>query len=174
MHYLQFYRESAGDLIKVTTHGLPLEQRILAFITKGEGCWDWKGAPPNYYGSIKVQGKMRPAHVVMYELEVGPIPDGKLLDHRCRRPQCVRPDHLRIATHKQNAENLSGANRNNNSSGVRGVTWDRRRNNWKGQVVHNRQKLYVGNFKTVADAEAAVIAKRNELFTHNDQDRKSA
>lgn len=31
--------------------------------------------------------------------------------------------------------------------------------------------VHVGYFTVKAEAEAAVIAKRNELFTHNDADR---
>ena len=36
----------------------------------------------------------------------------------------------------------------------------------------NGKRHHVGYFTTVQDAEAAVIAKRNELFTHNDLDRQ--
>jgi hypothetical protein len=40
--------------------------------------------------------------------------------------------------------------------------------------LHFRRLLHVGLFLTIAEAEAAVIAKRNELFTHNDMDRRAA
>jgi hypothetical protein len=38
----------------------------------------------------------------MYEREYGPIPEGERLDHRCEVKACVRPSHLRIATHAEN------------------------------------------------------------------------
>jgi hypothetical protein len=62
--------------------------------------------------------------------------------------------------------------KNNRSSGVRGVYWEEERNCWVARVGHHGVRLSAGRFATLADAEAAVIAKRNELFTHNDADRQ--
>jgi hypothetical protein len=95
------------------------------------------------------------------------------LDHKCHNPACVRPGHLRPLPRKQNNENLGQLNRNN-TSGVRGVTWNKRMNRWVARVGHNGERIYVGHFRRLADAEAAVIAKRNELYTHNDIDRWAA
>ena len=36
---------------------------------------------------------------------------------------------------------------------------------------HRGVHHYLGLFPTLEQAEAAVVAKRNELFTHNDMDR---
>jgi hypothetical protein len=93
------------------------------------------------------------------------------LDHRHTCPKnCVNPDHLRPVTHKQNHENRAGPQRNGHS-GVRGVTWNKKNQAWQAQVKHHQKTHYAGIFDTVEEAEAAVIAKRNELFTHNDRDR---
>lgn len=70
-------------------------------------------------------------------------------------------------------ENLSGAY-SNSSTGVRGVWWVARLKKWRGSVRHNKEIAFGEWFDNLADAEAAVIAKRNELFTHNDLDRKTA
>jgi len=40
--------------------------------------------------------------------------------------------------------------------------------------MHNGKHYQAGYFDEIADAEAAVIAMRNELFTHNTFDRKKA
>lgn len=172
-HYAR-WRRHGGPAIKLTGHGLPLEQRIRRFFKEGQGCWLWTGNKSDGYGQLRANGTMRYAHVVMYEIEVGPVPEGMSLDHRCRVRHCVRPDHLRPVTTKQNMEHLGGPNKNNRSSGVRGVTWHKPSGKWTAVVGHNYKKYHVGSFETVAAAEAAVIAKRNELFTHNDADRKSA
>jgi hypothetical protein len=105
---------------------------------------------------------------------VGPIPEGLYLDHICHNPPCVNPDHLRPVTQKQNMENHSGPQKNNTSSGVRGVTWFKRDKNWKAQIGHHGKNFHIGYYSTIAEAEAAVIAKRLELFTHNDVDRRAA
>lgn len=118
------------------------------------------------------------AHRFAYELAVAgtmfapwiPLPTGVEVDHRCHVKLCVNPQHLRATTRKQNMENLRGARRDS-KSGVRGVIWSTRRNCWRAQVRHNGKQISAGYFETVAEAEMAVIAKRNELFTHNDADR---
>lgn len=43
------------------------------------------------------------AHRVLYDLLVGPVPDGLVLDHfACDNPPCVRPDHVRPVTQREN------------------------------------------------------------------------
>lgn len=83
-------------------------RRLLAKFTVGEDCWIWHAATNGGgYGAVKIAGKMEPAHRVVYEILVGPIPDGLHLDHLCRRRRCVRPDHLEPVT---NGENLRRGN----------------------------------------------------------------
>lgn len=150
-----------------------LEERFWSKVDKsaGDGCWPWTASRDrNGYGQFGLGGKMRRAHRVAYELATGrPIPAGMQVDHRCRNRPCVRPDHLRLATNKQNQENHRGAQRNS-SSGVRGVHWAKRDQRWQGQVKHHGKRIHVGLFDSLAEAEAAAIAKRKELFTHNDSD----
>ena len=140
-----------------------------------DGCWGWTGAVGSHgYGAIRVAkqdgGSQAKAHRVSYELHIGPIPAGAFVDHVCHTRSCTNPEHLRLATNKQNQENRSGANRNN-SSGVRGVTWDADRSKWAGVVFHNGKPYRAGRHDTIEAAEVAVIAKRLELFTHSNMDR---
>lgn len=46
--------------------------------------------------------KVRLAHIVSYEMRNGRVPDGLELDHLCRTPICVNPDHLEAVTHAEN------------------------------------------------------------------------
>lgn len=60
-------------------------------------CWPWRAsvnAKRGGYGQFRVAGATRRAHIVAYEAEVGPVPDGLVLDHTCRNPRCVNPAHL--------------------------------------------------------------------------------
>ncbi len=85
--------------------GRPLLDRLGDKFTVGDGCWEWTAAKSVGYGLIKVDGKMECAHRVVYELMVGPLPsDGRRfhLDHLCRNPSCVRPDHLELVTRREN------------------------------------------------------------------------
>jgi hypothetical protein len=58
-------------------------ERVLAKIVEvPSGCWEWQGArQPEGYGRVRRYGETRQAHRVVYELLVGPIPDGLTLDH---------------------------------------------------------------------------------------------
>lgn len=67
-------------------------------------CWNWTGyRNRGGYGRYMHQKRMQLAHRVSYELLVGPVPDGLVIDHLCRNPSCVNPDHLEPVT---NAENI--------------------------------------------------------------------
>jgi hypothetical protein len=73
-------------------------------------CWEWTGATTRSgYGTYMFDGYAFRAHRLVYELLVGPIPDGLTLDHLCRNKRCVNPDHLEPVTRGENSRrNLLG------------------------------------------------------------------
>ena len=161
-HYQRWRKH--GDINK----GRPSEaERYWSKVEKTQSCWNWKAAID--VGGYGIFGQ-RKAHRVSYEWANGAVDSGTDIDHICHNRRCVNPAHLRQATRKQNVENHSGAYRNS-KSGVRGVFWHPGTKKWRAVVRHNGKKIQVGMFMSLPDAEAAVIAKRNELFTHNDRDR---
>lgn len=76
------------------------------------GCWMWQGARTVGYGMMwggADVGRSLLAHRVSYEMHIGPIPDGMQLDHLCRNPGCVNPNHLEPVTGAENVRRgLSG------------------------------------------------------------------
>jgi hypothetical protein len=91
------------------------------------------------------------------------------VDHiDCVSRACVNPAHLRVATRKQNRENLHCLSRS--TTGIRGVSWSKFAKQWTARVTHNR-RVHCAYFHDVSDAEAWAVAKRLELFTHNAADR---
>lgn len=79
--------------------------RFWAKVEKSDaGCWYWTGAVQSGgYGSAWNGERMASAHRWAYEMLVGPIPEGLVLDHLCRVRLCVNPAHLEPVT---NAENI--------------------------------------------------------------------
>lgn len=149
--------------------GTSAEQRFLARVQKIQGgCWLWTGSLTKGYGALRVNGKNTLAHRFSFEMANGPIPAGMVIDHHFECPKnCVNPDHLRLATTKQNMENRGHAYSN---TGLRGV-FRRKNGSYEAHVTHNWKRLSLGTFKTADEANRAVVAKRNELFSHNQADR---
>jgi len=82
------------------------EERFWKRVVLGNGdeCWKWAGLIDRKgYGRYcnRVFGTHL-AHRISYLLLVGPIPDGKELDHVCRNRGCVNPAHLEPVTHHVN------------------------------------------------------------------------
>lgn len=75
------------------------------------GCWEWTGSVMTIflhskrkfpYGRCKFGGKQMLAHRVAYLCMKGKIPEGFVVDHLCRNPSCVNPDHLEVVTQQIN------------------------------------------------------------------------
>jgi HNH endonuclease len=150
----------------------------------GTRCWIWTGFKDRKgYGQFSVDNRDVGPHRYSLQAAMGmfgdwlELRDGRRpllqVDHRCHNRACVRPDHLRWATNKQNAENRRGARRDNRSSGIRGV-YPTKSGRWYGKFRHNGKDIYTPTVDTIAEAEAAIIAARCQYFTHNDADRQES
>lgn len=160
--------------IGAQVRGLSKKQMFDALADRSPGCWKWRGVITSEgYGSIAEGGVQMYAHRLSYEMHKGPIPAGMVVDHTCHNRACVNPAHLQAVTYGQNNENRSGPPANN-TSGVRGVSWDRKRGKWHGYVKARGKMHHVGFFDDIKEAEATVIAKRNEVHTNNLLDRRVA
>jgi hypothetical protein len=72
-------------------------------------CWIWRGARWSHgYGSFYAgPGRSQRVHRFAYELLVGPVPEGLVLDHLCRVKACVNPAHLEAVTQGENIRRLN-------------------------------------------------------------------
>lgn len=89
-------------------------------VEKTDTCWNWTGAlnakGDKGYGVIWFRGAQEYVHRLAFELLVGSIPEGKTIDHLCRNRKCVRPEHLRAVSLRENV--LS-------STGITAVNWQK-------------------------------------------------
>lgn len=67
------------------------------------GCWLWEAySIPQGYGRVWDGRTVTAAHRASYVAFNGAIPDGLEIDHRCKQPCCVNPDHLEAVAHREN------------------------------------------------------------------------
>jgi DNA-binding CsgD family transcriptional regulator len=100
-HALRFVRGHHNRLPR------PYQRRDRRWHSENRGyataCLVWDGyTNPQGYGVTGDGTKRRLAHLVLWEQENGPVPDGLELDHLCRVRCCVRLDHLEPVTHAVN------------------------------------------------------------------------
>lgn len=77
------------------------------------GCWLWGGNVDvggygRCYAGMKIEEK---AHRVLYAFQYGSVPNGLLLDHKCRVRSCCNPDHLEPVTCQENLRRGVGVQR---------------------------------------------------------------
>lgn len=82
----------------------PLARFYTKFSIDENGCWIWTGAKmKNGYGRFGAgHNQVRFAHRWIYEQIHGKLSDGLVIDHLCRNPSCVNPEHLEAVTQREN------------------------------------------------------------------------
>lgn len=87
-------------------------QRFWAGIRSGgessDQCWD--RASEGNYGTFRADGVVYQAHRLAWILaNKTTVPAEMMVLHRCNRPSCVNPEHLRLGTAKDNAADAMAA-----------------------------------------------------------------
>lgn len=112
MHYMRL--RNSGELSV-----LPRADWKTLYEVDQSGCWIWQGRlDRDGYGcrggAMRSEFGTDRAHRAFYMMLVGEIPEGLVIDHLCRVPACVNPDHLEPVTPEENTqrgENFLAANR---------------------------------------------------------------
>ncbi len=155
----------------------PVVDRFLEFVSPEpmSGCWLWDGPYNNKgYGRISVgsitdgSAMQAMAHRISYEIHHGSIPEKLELDHLCRNPACVNPEHLEPVTHAENMRRgiMGSAETNPSARASRAMTHCKRGHLLSGENVylHNSRRVCkeCRRFRHAANAQklAARISAR--------------
>ena len=120
----------------------------------------------NSKGYIKIQlnGQMYSAHRLIYQIahSIDILPTGIQIDHVDGNKQNNNPANLRIATNQENQRNVKI--QKNNTSGFKGVSYEKDRNKWKASISNGSRRINLGRFNSPEEAHAAYKNKAIELF----------
>ena len=119
-----------------------------------EAGWMLKGG----YRYLTVDQRDIGAHRFVWAVGTGAWPKGHI-DHINGIRNDNRFCNLREATQAENNQNHHGM-RSNNTSGVKGVHFDKKRGKWLAQISANRKHVHLGRFDTIEQATEAIRAGR--------------
>lgn len=86
----------------------------------------------------------------------------QFVDHRNRKRYDNRKENLRCCSRAENIRNRGLCSAN--TSGIIGVSFDKRRNKWTASITINSKKLFIGRFESKEAAILARLKKETELF----------
>ena len=111
----------------------------------------------SYCGKVTLMAVNR----IIWTMYNGTIPDGYLIDHWDTYKSNNKIENLRLALISDNAHNANLSVRN--TSGVKGVCWDKKHGAWEVKLSANCKSRRIGYFQTLQEAEIAVKNARLEV-----------
>jgi len=98
-------------------------------------------------------GRRNGVNFKLHRVVLGLSPNDENPDHIDGNPLDNRKLNLRQCTQQQNTYNSKLSK--NNTSGCKGVSWDKSKSKWSAKIKHNYKSIHLGRFK---DKEKAVRA----------------
>lgn len=131
--------------------------------------WLWlvglKWFPGNEYAQTTISGKKEYMHIMIaYRMNLDCSDE---IDHKDRNRLNNQRDNLREATHSQNLAN--GSMRSSNTSGLIGVSWNKRKQKWAAEITVRYKKIFLGYFDdkiAAGDAYSAAAKLHFGEFSH--------
>ena len=119
------------------------------------------GSPNSGYCGVRIRGRLFYAHRLAWLYMTGEWPAAEI-DHINGDPKDNRWSNLRAATPKQNQANKR--RQKNNTSGFKGVSWDKDAQNWRADIRVEYRHLALGYFNTPEEAHYAYCAAAKKHF----------
>lgn len=113
------------------------------------------------YFQIRIYGRIYSAHRLAWLLTHGVWPENQI-DHINGRRDDNRLCNLRLATRSEN--NRNAKRRSDNTSGVKGVSFDKARDRWRAQIRVSGRNRHMGYHKTPEEAYAAYCKAAAEHY----------
>lgn len=137
--------------------------------------WKWKAQRNrNHWYAVRNQhigrenGKSKSKSVYMHRLilERAGVDLKHFVDHKDRNGLNNQRDNLREVTHAENLQNLSSHKKN--SSGFRGVSWNKEKGCWQSRIQIDRKQKHLGWFSDKDEAIKVRLEAEKKYFTHSE------
>jgi hypothetical protein len=114
------------------------------------------------YKLVTLDGKLHKVHILVAKAFIFNPDIKRCVDHIDTNRANNNVNNLRWATNDENQYNSSI--RNDNSSGVKGLSLNKRSNKWEVHITHKGKKYHLGLFTDKNEAIRVRQLKANELF----------
>lgn len=114
------------------------------------------------YRVIRLGKKSIRACRLAWFVSKGVWPNGEI-DHINGDRLDDRLENLRVVDRAGNSQNKCGAQANNRSCGLLGVTWNKQHQRWQAKIMANKVRHHVGYFDNPEEAHTAYIAAKARL-----------
>ena len=109
---------------------------------------------------VNIDGKIYNLHRMIFMYHYGYLTHGLQIDHIDTNKSNNRIENLREVTSSQNHMNTKL--RVDNTSGIKGVYWNKPRRKWYSRIRVNGKNTYLGSYSTLEEAEAVVREAREK------------
>lgn len=142
------YNPDTGELVWKVGRG----SKVRAGMVAGGAC-----------RSVTFNGRLMSNAIIAFGIYTGAWPEsGERMIFMDKDIKNLKWDNLACDTRSKVAG--SERMRSNNTSGVRGVYWDKRSQKWRAEIFFKKKRLYLGLFDTIEKAAAARKVAAKEYF----------
>lgn len=150
----KFYEHSEGYMVGVTSKGIEFYFDKEDFEKVSQYTWYLSNRGAIETHNHKNNYKLLKLHRLMKNI----VNPKEIIDHINHNTLDNRKENLRVCDSRENSYNQT-ITRSNNTSGYKGVTWDKTLKKWIAYIHVNYKKLHIGCFENKEDAARAYNEK---------------
>ncbi|EFW1288061.1 HNH endonuclease [Shigella flexneri] len=163
-------------MIEMLKENLAVRNGVLIWIKNGRRRTVGKAAGAimrnSEYRYVQVNGYKDYAHRIAWMIQnESMIPCGMEIDHIDGNKRNDDAENLRLVTHDENMRNLPIYK--SNTSGISGVSFDKKLSKWRASASVNGKKVHIGYFESIEDAAIARKKFDENNGYHKNRGRKN-
>ena len=117
------------------------------------------GTASNHYHQICINYTLYRTHRIIWAYHYGP--SQLSIDHINGNSFDNHIENLRECTNAENQYNRKKSK--NNASGVKGISWSKQKQKWRGRILFDGKEFHIGFFEKLQEAKKAIEQKRTIL-----------